>query len=333
MVNTTIKEPTNPVAGQDSDHWGSTDAVQVAQVMKGTHATERIQSSSIQKTPWVTKSAASQTLTNAEEYVLADATSNAVVITLPTAVGNLDGHFCIKRIDSALTNLVTINTTSSQTIDGKTSVTLNDRDAVLDLYSDGANWRICDLRLDLSYANYRAKGATLGRYYSNEVLANTAPIAAVVVAATLYAMPLIITKTTTIDSVQINVTTLGSGSAVNVGIYADNGNMYPGALIQDFGNQATATTGIKTFTTGVPLTLLPGLYWLAFNCSATAPQVSGWAVAQCPPILGTTSALTVALGVGWSVAQAAGALPSTYPAGGAAIIAAPIPGVFWRTSG
>lgn len=333
MVNTTLKEVTNAVVGQDGDHAGGTDWNQMAQVLKGSHATERIQSPSVQKATWVTKSAASQTLLNTEEFVLADASSNAVIITLPTAAGNLNGHFYIKRVDSALTNLVTVTTTSSQTIDGKASVTLNDRDAVLDLYSDGANWRVADLRLDLSYANYRAKGATLNRWYSNELLQNTAAIAAVVVAGTMYAMPFIVTKTTTIDSVAINVTTGGAGSSANVGIYADNGNMYPGALIQDFGSKATTATGVVTFTTGLPLSLLPGLYWLAFLCSATAPAVSGWAVAQCPPMLGSTSVLTVAYGVGWSVAQAAGALPSPFTAGGAVIIAAPIPAVFWRTSG
>ena len=182
--------------------------------------------------------------------------------------------------------------------------------------------------------NFRAKGATLNRYYSNEVLDNTAPITATVVAATMYALPLLISKTTTIDSVQINVTTLGAASSVNVGVYADNGNMYPGALIQDFGNQATATTGIKTFVTGVPITLLPGLYWLVFLCSATAPIVTGWTALSLPPILGISSALTgVALGLGWSVAQAAGPLPSTFTAGGAVVVAVPLPAVFWRTSG
>ena len=334
MVNTTVKEVTNPVAGQDDDHAGGTDWNQAVQVMKGTHGTERIQSSSIQYVAWVTKSAASQTLGAAEEYVLADATGNAVTITLPSAVDNLGGHYRIKKIDASLSNLVTINTTSSQTIDGKLSTVLNDRNEVIDVISDGSNWRVGGRKESNQIENFRAKGATLNRWYTYEMIVNTASTTSSAVAATMYAFPVLITKTTTIDSVAINVTTVGSGSSVNTGIYADNGNLYPGVLVQDFGNIATAVgTGVKSFSTGLPLTLLPGLYWLVYLASATAPVVSGYVIGQLYPILGTTSVLTVAHGVGWSVAQAAGALPASFTAGGAVIIAVPLPAVFWRTSG
>lgn len=332
MVNTTTKEVTNPVAGQDADHAGGTDWNQIVQVTKGSHATERIQNTSIQKITWVTKSAASQTLSDTEEYVLADATSNVVAITLPTAVGNLNGHFCIKRIDAALTNLVTINTTSSQTIEGSLTATIATRGQVLDVYSDGSNWRAAN-STDKPYHAFKAKGATLNRWYANETKINTATATQTVVAATMYALPLIVAKTLTIDSVAIQVVASGAGSAAEVGIYYDNGNMYPGALLQDFGSQATTGTGVKTYSTGLPLTVQPGLYWLAFVCSATAPTISGYPVGVLLPLLGTTSVLTAAQGVGWSVAQAYGALPSTFTAGGAVITAAPLPSVFWRTSG
>lgn len=333
MVNSTLKEVTNPVAGQDGDHAGGTDWNQMAQTVKGTHATERVQSSSIQAVPWVTKSSASQTLAATEEYVLADATSNAVAIILPTAVGHLGGHYCIKRIDNALTNLVTISTTSSQTIDGALTATLNNRGETLDLISDGSNWRIMVWAAERDVDSYRAKGSTLNRYYSNELTNNTASTTASVVANTMYALPLIITKITTIDDVKLNVTTLGSGSHVQAGIHADNGNIYGGALIADLGNVDTSTTGVKTFASGLPLTLMPGLYWLTLIASATAPVLSGWTATQCYPILGTTSALTAAPALGWSVSQAYGAMPNPFPAGGAVITAAPLPALFWRTSG
>lgn len=331
MANTTIKEVTNPVAGLDSDHSGGTDWNQFAQVLKGTHATERIQSSSIQKTT-ITVTGANVSITDAQERILADCTSNAITITLPDATTLLNGHIMIKKIDSTIANLVTIQGTSSQTIDGCLTYILRDRNSSVELQSDGANWKI-NQASEIPIQNLRAKGATLGRWYSNEVLANTAPIACSPVAGIMYALPLIITKTVTIDSVAINVTTLGAASHVEAGIYYDNGNMYLGALLVDFGNVDTSGIGVKTFASGLPITLLPGFYWPTFLCSATAPQVSGWAATQLPPILGTTSVLTAACGLGWSVSQAYGALPGTYPAGGAVLTAAPLPGIFWRTSG
>jgi hypothetical protein len=332
LVNTTIKEVTNPVAGQDGDHAGGTDWNQMAQVLKGTHSTERVQSSSIQKVTWVTKSAASQTLLVTEEYVLVDATSNAVTVFLEPAASNLNGHHCIKRVDNALTNLVTVDANGSETIDGALIIILAQRGQALDIVSDGANWRVSD-PLDVTYQMFRAKGGTLNRWYTYELNVNTASTTSTVVAATMYAFPMIIPKITTIDSVALNVTTLGSSSHIQAGIYADNGNMYPGVLIQDLGNVDTSATGVKTFATGLPLTILPGLYWLAYIVQATAPVISGYAVTQLPPILGTTSALTVAHGVGWSVSQAYGAMPNPFTAGGTVITAVPCGALFWRTSG
>ena len=332
MVNSTLKEVTNPVDGQDGDHSGGTDWNQMSQTLKGTHATERIQSTSIQQINWITKSAVSQTLGTTEEFILADATSNNVAITLPTAVSALQTHFCIKRIDVNTSTLVTISTTSAQTIDGLSNYTLYNRGQVVDLISDGSNWRL-KVPDSSSFHLYRGKGGTLNRFYTNELLVNTASTTSTVVANTMLAFPVIFSKTTTISTVQINVTTLGSGSSVYAALYADNGNLYPNTLVADFGSASSATIGVKSLTANLPVTVQAGLYWLAFNCSATAPVVSGFAVGQLYPILGTTSALTVAFGVGWTVAQTAGAFPSTFTGSGTVIIAAPCPAVFFQVSG
>ena len=56
---------------------------------------------------------------------------------LPTAVGNTATY----RIKNAHTSAVTIATTSSQTIDGATTLTLNPNDSVT-LVGDGANWKV-----------------------------------------------------------------------------------------------------------------------------------------------------------------------------------------------
>jgi hypothetical protein len=65
--------------------------------------------------------------------------SGTTTITLPSAVGNTN-LYTIKNVDSSLTT--TINTTSSQTIDGSSTVTLSVANKSVDIVSDGSNWRL-----------------------------------------------------------------------------------------------------------------------------------------------------------------------------------------------
>jgi hypothetical protein len=83
------------------------------------------------------------TMVSTDHVIMADATSAAFTITLPTAVG-FSGRYTIDAVTST-TNIVTLNTTSSQTIDGSSSTTLGTGASgaywtSVDLVSDGANW-------------------------------------------------------------------------------------------------------------------------------------------------------------------------------------------------
>lgn len=64
--------------------------------------------------------------------------SGTTTLTLPTAVSNT----CSYKVKRVGTGLVTINTTSAQTIDGSTSVTLPVQYTALDIVGDNANWNI-----------------------------------------------------------------------------------------------------------------------------------------------------------------------------------------------
>jgi hypothetical protein len=64
--------------------------------------------------------------------------SGTTTLTLPTAVGNTN-RYTLKNVG---TSTVTINTTSSQTIDGSTSLTISVRYTAIDVVSDGTNWNI-----------------------------------------------------------------------------------------------------------------------------------------------------------------------------------------------
>ena len=262
----------------------------------------------------VTKTS-SATLTATDTVVLADATAGAITLTLPSAVATTPKQvYFIKKIDTALANLVTINTTSAQTIDGLTSVSLAQRGESIALQSDGANWRILARRqYDLSA--FRAKGSTLNQWYLTPSSGAGASGTSAYQANWLYAAPFIISKVTTIDQLGINVTTAGSASTPRVGIYADDGNSYPGALVVDAGTQSGATTGAKVYTTNLPVTLDPGLYWLVYITNATAPTIRSISASFVNPVMGFASTLPTAVNLGWQVSVAFGALPATYPTG------------------
>jgi len=81
------------------------------------------------------------TLGAADSIVIADATSGAYTITLPTAVGIIGRQYMVKKIDSS-SNAITVGTTSSQTIDGATTFALVARWQFVTVVSDGSNWII-----------------------------------------------------------------------------------------------------------------------------------------------------------------------------------------------
>ena len=69
---------------------------------------------------------------------LIDITGNTITVTLPTAVGVNGKNYVIKNRG---TGVVTVETTSSQTIDGANTKSLNNNDSI-EVISDGSNWII-----------------------------------------------------------------------------------------------------------------------------------------------------------------------------------------------
>lgn len=85
----------------------------------------------------VTSVSTNTTLTTSMYVVLVTATAT---ITLPNAVTNLGRHYVVKNMSAPGT--VTIDTTSSQTIDGNLTLVITDQYVSVTLCSDGANWVI-----------------------------------------------------------------------------------------------------------------------------------------------------------------------------------------------
>lgn len=82
---------------------------------------------------------ANYTAVGTEDIILVDATSGAVTVTLPSAIGISGKALQIKKIDSSA-NAVTINTTGGQLIDLFSTFTLLMPSDYCDVCSSGTNW-------------------------------------------------------------------------------------------------------------------------------------------------------------------------------------------------
>jgi hypothetical protein len=81
------------------------------------------------------------TLSSTDTVIFADATSGNVTITLPAASSIAGYRFYIKRVDGS-GNTCSVARSSSDTIDGQTSVSLPQQYTSLTLVSDGSAWYI-----------------------------------------------------------------------------------------------------------------------------------------------------------------------------------------------
>jgi hypothetical protein len=278
------------------------------------------------------------TLTKADSIVRADASGSAFTLTLPPSAGNAGLTYTIIRTDVAnSTNLLTIDANASELINGNLTHVLYPAESVV-IECTGTAWECIVQPEPAPTGYYFEKGATANNRYLagmfNQTIAllisTTGPTV-----NTLYAMPFIVARTTKFDLISAEVTTLGSASNLRLGIYADTGNCYPGALIFDSGNISAASTGIKDSTITASLQVFnPGLYWLTYENSATVPQIrilpaSGY-LALFPGTFGTGIP-----GYAYTVAHTVGALPNPYTGGATkrtavSAVGSPIPAVGLR---
>lgn len=133
----------------------------------------------------------------------------------------------------------------------------------------------------------------------------------------LVALPLLVPQDTTVDAIGTYVVSAGlATSYARLGLYADDGTFYPGALLEDSGEFVLSTAGAKTTTFAVARTLTRGIYWLVSNVNDDNP---GWQYHDWDTLLplGIDGSLQGAMAVGLMAAQAYGPLPAAFPAGAA----------------
>ncbi len=269
----------------------------------------------------------SVTLSAATDTIVYANPSAPITITLPSATTSPGIIYIIKKIDAGLTNIVTVS--GAQTIDGLTSISLANRGESVMLQSDGTIWRIA-MRRDYDVPAFITRGSTLNQWYTSPN-AGTALATGTLTANKAYALPLVVSKISTIDQMSVNITTL-AGTNGRLGLYNDNGNNYPGTLVVDCGTVADSSVGVKTCSTGLPVTLDTGLYWMVFDADG-AVTVRSFATASLIPVLGYASTLPTNAQFGWTATLTEGAYPATYPTtGSSTITAVPIPAIFVRFS-
>ena len=156
-------------------------------------------------------------------------------------------------------------------------------------------------------------GYSTGRYYTSEQVNAPGSVSALGLAAnTIYAVPFRVRERTTFTRIGVEITAAVAGSSGRLAIYSAISGI-PSTLVVDGGNVATATTGEKEAT--ISTTLMPNLYFLASNFSATATVTAG--SAQNPLMVQDIGYLApVSQGSGGSMritsTFAFGAFPSTF---------------------
>lgn len=159
-------------------------------------------------------------------------------------------------------------------------------------------------RLDaLDYLRYRRRG----RYHCG-ITAGELVTAAVTV-DTMDIIPFYVPVTQTFDRIAVAVTVAGAaGTRVRLGLYADTGEVYPGALVLDAGEVTVDVLGERFLA--ISLTLTAGLYWTAnlFNGTPTIRVVPSTALMA----LGWDTTST-SIDTGFRITQPYGPLPNPAP--------------------
>lgn len=133
-------------------------------------------------------------------------------------------------------------------------------------------------------------------------------------------VPWILSRTARFTQIGAEVTIVGeAGSKVRLGIYADTGNSYPGALVVDAGQIAGDSATVQELA--IDVTLAAGVYWVGGvvqSAPTTQPTVRTCSTSWSPPVAlpsSTSAPAGNSTGIGVSLSAVTAALPATFTAG------------------
>lgn len=132
----------------------------------------------------------------------------------------------------------------------------------------------------------------------------------------LRAKPIVFGRSGTLSSIGLICSSGVSNAKARIGLYEAGSDGYPSSLVAESA-ELDCSTNTRKLTTGLSVAIVAGkAYWVAFLGGTAAPNLAhlntALNVGTIVAASGATSATNI---VGITVAQAYGALPSTFPAG------------------
>ncbi len=226
----------------------------------------------------------------ANEFVIADAINNPIVVTLPTAP-TLNSVVAVKKSDTT-TNLVTVVPGGTAKIDVDTSAGLYIRGATIQVQYDGTNWQVGSTALTNAAMVSQGSGSSsvLTPYYRSGywygrrngigtsgpgAADSTTPTDSSILYGAMY-----VHQQIAIDRVvyRSGNTAPTSGAAVRIGVYTSNATTgEPQTLIQDFGLLALSAVTNTNNALTITGTLPSGWLHFALSFNSTTPG-SAWGI-------------------------------------------------------
>ena len=152
----------------------------------------------------------------------------------------------------------------------------------------------------------------------------------------LHAVPFVSGGGMDLDRLAFEVTITAANSKARCGIYTcvSEDNLYPDTLVVDGGEHDTsAVGGVGVKASTIATVLKPNtVYFVAYLCGTAAPRIRVSNGAGQTNLLGYSSAMGAVSNVRLTVAQAYGALPTTFPSGAAIQTAGTDPNIYARLS-
>lgn len=250
--------------------------------------------------------------------LVVDAATGNKTTFLPTSSGNTGQIFVIMRNDSspARNNRVIIDGSGSELIDGWRTYNLTRNLQTVMIQSTGSAWtKLIESGLQTGLVSDNiVKGSNFNRWYGSATLGSSTTTTTQR-ANTVTVTPFAVTTATTFDRIETEVTTAKAASTCRLAIYSDS-NGYPDRLIpnSDGGTISTASTGRVGNTFAGPITLFPGNYWLAFQCSGGGQIIRAWTTSMIAPVLGIPSTAGASqASLGYNATFTYAAFPDDFP--------------------
>lgn len=128
----------------------ATDAVTTVKITDANVTRAKLAAGAVGTVNYTTKTG-SYTATTDDDVILCSGA--AFTITLYAASGKTGRILTIKKTDSSLTNIITIDGNGTETIDGSLTTTLNTINETVVLVCDGTNWQILDRKTETGWVD------------------------------------------------------------------------------------------------------------------------------------------------------------------------------------